>query len=133
MAGETGQATQTAAPVAQQTPGHESGADQTTYWASHANATRQSGMLGGKADQAAAESKALHEQAEQRAAQTAQLEKQVEENDKDLSSNRAATQASEAKIQQLQSDLQTEIKKVKGVKKFTFDKAKLQVAITSAK
>ena len=32
-----------------------------------------------------------------------------------------------------ESDLQTEIKKVKGVKKFTFDKAKLQVAITSAK
>ena len=31
-----------------------------------------------------------------------------------------------------ESDLQAEIKKVKGVKKFTFDKAKLQVVVTSA-
>ena len=31
-----------------------------------------------------------------------------------------------------ESDLQAEIKKVKGVKKFTFDRAKLQLAVTSA-
>jgi thiol-disulfide isomerase/thioredoxin len=30
-----------------------------------------------------------------------------------------------------ESDLQAEIKKVKGIKKFTFDKARLQVAVTS--
>jgi len=32
-----------------------------------------------------------------------------------------------------ESDLQAEIKKVKGLKKWTFDKAKLQLAVTSAK